>query len=399
MEGAGEGKPDLGGACGVEGRQGDAGQGDAEDILMFRLRHAFDGVPGPQVNRQPEGDAAAFRHPDDADAAHFQKSADGFRGIGDEGSVFGGKDRLVIGDEGGSLADEAEGEIGFSAARFSPQKDGRAVDVDACAMQDEHASMLRRGGRPVNCKKAVSGLLGLTAERGRIQYGPMSSRGKGKRGVSLVELAIVLIIVGIIAGGVLKGIDLIESARANRIILSLNQVQNAWGIFKAENRRFPGDANRDSQISGGAETVAVWNDLASTGQVAGISPCPSCLSNSDGRAGLPFPSGHFRGAVIDAINLSPYGFWFRLRGIDMPNVTSGSIGNQAGGDIVPVRVIARIDRRMDDGRSQFGYIQTVRQGTGCYGTNWASGAPDYQRLDPLRLCKLYFSPTQQEGRM
>ncbi|HAU28556.1 MAG TPA: hypothetical protein DCW68_00375 [Rhodospirillaceae bacterium] len=227
----------------------------------------------------------------------------------------------------------------------------------------------------------------------------MNGTGHAKAGFSLVELAIVLIVIGILVGGILKGLDLVESARVNRIFISISEIQGGWEVFKSEHRRLPGDDNGDSEISGNAEVVHVWNDLASTGRVSGISPCPACTANHDGQSGVPFPSGHFRGAIIDAINLNPYGFWFRIHGPGINNVDSGSIGQQAGGDILPIRVIALIDRKIDDGRSQFGYVQTVQQGTGCYGTHWNNGAPDYQGLDPSRLCKLYFGPTRQEGRM
>jgi prepilin-type N-terminal cleavage/methylation domain-containing protein len=69
-----------------------------------------------------------------------------------------------------------------------------------------------------------------------------------QKGFTLVEMAIVLIIIGIILGAVLKGQDLIVNARAKK----LTTTANAWSMlaFAYMDRmgRFPGDGGRNGII-------------------------------------------------------------------------------------------------------------------------------------------------------
>lgn len=60
-------------------------------------------------------------------------------------------------------------------------------------------------------------------------------------GFSLVELAIVLVVIGLIIGGVLKGQQLIESARLKSVLSQLNEFRLATGIFIDRFGGLPGD--------------------------------------------------------------------------------------------------------------------------------------------------------------
>jgi type II secretory pathway pseudopilin PulG len=64
----------------------------------------------------------------------------------------------------------------------------------------------------------------------------------------LVELAIALVIIGIIVGAILKGADLIDSARAKRLTESMKELETAVWTFYDKTRRMPGDCNRDGLI-------------------------------------------------------------------------------------------------------------------------------------------------------
>lgn len=73
-------------------------------------------------------------------------------------------------------------------------------------------------------------------------------RLKNKRcdGFSLVELAIALVIIGLLVGAVLKGQELLESARLKTIITQLNQYRLATNTFMDRYGALPGDYDKAS---------------------------------------------------------------------------------------------------------------------------------------------------------
>jgi len=75
---------------------------------------------------------------------------------------------------------------------------------------------------------------------------------KGKTGFTLIELAIVLVIIGIIIGAVLKGQDLIMNARIKKFINEAGRKSEvAVWTFYDRNGIFPGDSDRDGLIESG----------------------------------------------------------------------------------------------------------------------------------------------------
>ena len=76
----------------------------------------------------------------------------------------------------------------------------------------------------------------------------MKERLRNARGFTLIELAIVLVIIGIILGAVLKGQDLIEGAMAKRLTASCNAWSTLAWAYADMKGRFPGDSARDGII-------------------------------------------------------------------------------------------------------------------------------------------------------
>src|SRR5919199_6511092 len=60
-------------------------------------------------------------------------------------------------------------------------------------------------------------------------------------GFTLIEIAIVLVIIGLLLGGVLKGQELITSARVRNIIQQQDGVKAAYFGFLDRYRALPGD--------------------------------------------------------------------------------------------------------------------------------------------------------------
>lgn len=69
-----------------------------------------------------------------------------------------------------------------------------------------------------------------------------------KKGFSLIEMSIVLIIIGLLAAGIVGGNSLIDSARIRATINEIKDVQTSFFTFWGINGRVPGDIDNDGII-------------------------------------------------------------------------------------------------------------------------------------------------------
>ena len=114
-----------------------------------------------------------------------------------------------------------------------------------------------------------------------------------QRGFTLVEIAIVLVIIGLLLGGILKGQELINSARVRNLADTSTGIQAAYYGFIDRFRRVPGDwdatgatlaigltivtgGDNDGQINSGSsgspdwvEPNAIWVQMAAAGFIQG----------------------------------------------------------------------------------------------------------------------------------
>jgi prepilin-type N-terminal cleavage/methylation domain-containing protein len=71
---------------------------------------------------------------------------------------------------------------------------------------------------------------------------PMRRAGrKAQSGFTLVEIAIVLVIIGLLLGGVLKGQELIENGRVKNAANDMNGIVAAYNSYLDRYRKVPGD--------------------------------------------------------------------------------------------------------------------------------------------------------------
>ena len=80
-----------------------------------------------------------------------------------------------------------------------------------------------------------------------------------QQGFTLIEIAIVLVIIGLLLGGILQGQSLINSARVRNLISQVDGVKAAFYGFQDRYRALPGDFSQaDTQIAGVARRQGQW---------------------------------------------------------------------------------------------------------------------------------------------
>ena len=228
-----------------------------------------------------------------------------------------------------------------------------------------------------------------------------------QKGFTLIEIAIVLVIIGLLLGGVLKGQELINTARVRALNNSVDGITAAWFSFQDRYRAFPGDyagaainiqgaptsGGGNGRVDTAAERGQLWVHLELAGYVTGgfdglatgpadgreyDCPIASCPDNGFG-TGMPI----FHGLVQ----------------------TSSVVGTTAAahelitGQGIPVDVLAELDRKIDDGMPAAGVMQ-IGKGSGTVWTTGmsaacvvSSGTPaviNYQLQTPSDNCSAVF---------
>lgn len=186
----------------------------------------------------------------------------------------------------------------------------------------------------------------------------------GQQGFTLIEIAIVLVIIGLLLGGVLKGQELINTARVRALNNSVDGITAAWFSFQDRYRAFPGDytqatvnlpnpaglvanGNGDGQVATDAERSNVWVQLQAAGYVTGNYDAAAVVADQYGCSVSTCPDNGFGAGM----NLS---FGTEIRGA---TATTANAHELISGRGIPVEVIAELDRKVDDGEPESGAMQ------------------------------------------
>lgn len=186
----------------------------------------------------------------------------------------------------------------------------------------------------------------------------MSSRRAAERGVTLVEVAIVLAVVGLLLGAVLKGQELINNAKVRAIADRQISLRAAWFAFIDRYQAMPGDyADASGSIVGavggdGDGNIAINESPIALQHLtgAGYLHCPQCTFNASPAGAPPTAQNSLQnqyGGVVAIFHDSAY------------YATIGSpVGNSRlfihTGHLMPSNIAAEIDRKLDDGHSNTG---------------------------------------------
>jgi prepilin-type N-terminal cleavage/methylation domain-containing protein len=152
-----------------------------------------------------------------------------------------------------------------------------------------------------------------------------------QKGFTLVEIAIVLVIIGLLLGGILKGQEMITQAKIKNVIADFSGISAAYHGYQDRYRAIPGDdPNADTRWAGstkgdgngqvaGAYNSATatdesrqwWDHLRRAGFVAGtgtqqpFNAVTGMLGVQTGNAATPIAAalGGFTGLIVCSANL------------------------------------------------------------------------------------------------
>ncbi|MBK8063019.1 MAG: prepilin-type N-terminal cleavage/methylation domain-containing protein [Betaproteobacteria bacterium] len=204
---------------------------------------------------------------------------------------------------------------------------------------------------------------------------------KTQQGFTLVEIAIVLVIIGLLLGGILKGQEMIIQAKIKNAMADFSGISAAYHGYQDRYRAIPGD-DRNAATRWTAPTAATAGD--GNGIVAGT-------YNNAGAA--------------CAVGVEACSWWDHLRragfvagnGVDNPtNAFTGRMGVQTGDGAatpatalggfagliicsanIPDKVAIAIDTQMDDGLIGTGTVRGQAQTAPNPAINAASATTEY----------------------
>jgi prepilin-type N-terminal cleavage/methylation domain-containing protein len=206
---------------------------------------------------------------------------------------------------------------------------------------------------------------------------------RAQSGFTLIEIAIVLVIIGLLIGGVLQGQQLIENSRVRAAVNDINGVQTAMYSYRDRYDRLPGDDGPIARLTGRGGAWANFTP-ASAGNADGNITC--ALANTFNPAGectgfwqslrfSGFISGDPLTVGVPALRQNAFGGLIGITNAETYQ-TAGVGSGQAGTKIclsqVPGAAASSIDSTLDDGLPNSG---RVRAHVGVGNTAPIVGAP------------------------
>ena len=197
---------------------------------------------------------------------------------------------------------------------------------------------------------------------------------KQARGFTLIEIAIVLVIIGLLLGGVLKGQELIASARVRNLISQQEGIKAAFFGFQDRFRALPGDYTAaTTNITGAGGNGNGNGQIESAAIPVGGSKAQEDILAWDLLSHAGFINGSYTFATAPTDNppsnpKNPYNVYLQLVYDAAWGVAGNTIviHNVKTGSQFPVETLAEVDRKIDDGLPYSGGFQfsAYASGTG-----------------------------------
>lgn len=178
-------------------------------------------------------------------------------------------------------------------------------------------------------------------------------------GFTLIEIAIVLVIIGLLLGGVLKGQEMITQGKIKNVIADLNGIQAAYYGYQDRYRAIPGDD---------AAATTRWGVPAVAGAAVGSSRVDGEYNSTTDTNESRLFWAHLRGAGFIPGPVSGVGNTTQpinavggIVGVQDGNNSLGFVGNIVCSSNLPAKVAQAVDASADDGNAVTGQVRAMLQ--------------------------------------
>jgi prepilin-type N-terminal cleavage/methylation domain-containing protein len=185
-----------------------------------------------------------------------------------------------------------------------------------------------------------------------------------QQGFTLIEIAIVLVIIGLLLGGVLKGQELITSARVRNLITQQDGVKAAYFGFLDRFRALPGDYDQAfTNIAGISNAACNGGNGNGNGRIESTAPASENVLVWEHLSKAGFINGSYTCAAAESAATTPTNpFAVRMQVIwdnVFVDINNGAPAptprhNLKTGGQIPSDLLAEVDRKIDDGSATGG---------------------------------------------
>lgn len=193
-----------------------------------------------------------------------------------------------------------------------------------------------------------------------------------QRGFSLLELAIALAILALLTGGVLKGRELLKSARVQSTIEDLNSLETAISAFQTRYAALPGDFS-------GANAAGIGSNGDGDGQIETTETSPEAGAVFEQLQRAGFIQGQYTAAATCTTGScmpSKLGGFYIISNSATGASTTGTPLSIQIAQGASAQQLADLDRKIDDGNPNQGRVQVLSgNASTCAGTStWTETA-------------------------